>query len=219
MIDVALRCHGWVSKFIEDSLERPVRDIRLVVCTHDDPDHIGGVHALAKSAHASIGIPWASRKPHLKLLNNPIGPLVRFGTGFREAFRRRAFEMYVSRERNRRYELTGSTHWNEETHGFIPPEHRLKHRQRLKGFDNWRVLHTPGHSWDSICFFHEPTRSLVTGDTILGSGRKGRLVHPAIYDDPRALRRTIDELRELEPLRVYPGHGSVFDGRDLLSHL
>jgi hypothetical protein len=31
----------------------------------------------------------------------------------------------------------------------------------------WEVIHTPGHTVDSICLYHRPTRTLATGDTVL----------------------------------------------------
>jgi len=220
VIDVALRCDGWVLRFVEEQLGRTVSDISLVVCTHDDPDHIGGVHALARAAGAQMGIPHASKRPHLKFLNNPLGSAYKFATGFREAFRPRSREMYNNRDRLKRYEHVPNHHLNNPVnHRFVVPEHRLKHNNLLNGFPNWSVLHTPGHSWDSICFFHEQTRSLVTGDTVLGSGKKGHLVHPAIYDNPGDLQKTLIRLQQLDPRTVYPGHGSIFDGEDLLSHL
>lgn len=36
----------------------------------------------------------------------------------------------------------------------------------LSGFE-FRVIYTPGHTIDSICLYHEPTETLLSGDTIL----------------------------------------------------
>lgn len=32
---------------------------------------------------------------------------------------------------------------------------------------NWEVIHTPGHTVDGICLYHQPTRTVATGDTVL----------------------------------------------------
>ena len=114
VIDVAARCDGWVVRFIEEELARPISDVELVVCTHDDQDHIGGIHALARAAGANVGIPYASRRPHLKLLNNPLGPIFKIGTSFREAFRRRSRDMYANAERNQRYKFIQNHHLNKD---------------------------------------------------------------------------------------------------------
>ena len=68
-----------------------------------------------------------------------------------------------------------------------------------------KVLHTPGHSRDSVVFEYPPDRALFTGDTLfvdcIGFCRSRRKM-------AASLRR----LRELpDDLTVYPGHdyGSV----------
>lgn len=220
IIDVAMRCDGFVLKHIKQEMNLSICDVRLVVCTHDDPDHIGGVAALAKSCHVTSAIPYASRRPHIKLYRNPTGPFVRTITSVREAFRERSREMYANPDRDARYQHVQNIHLDEPaTQRFVTPQRRLKNGMRLDEFPDWEVLHTPGHSWDSICFFHHPSRSLVTGDTVLGSSRKGLLVHPSIYANPVALRKTLRKLRRLQPRSVHPGHGSVFAGEGLLDHL
>ena len=218
--DVAMRCDGFVLDFIVRELKHKVSSVALVVCTHDDPDHIGGVTPLARACHAIAAIPHASKRPTLKFYRNPIGPMVKIATTFGEAFRSRSRNMYMNKERNQRYEHIHNHHLDEPAaQRFVLPKLRLIDKARLDGFPNWEVVHTPGHSWDSVCLFHHPTASLITGDTLLGSGSKGRLVHPAIYDNPVAMRRSVEKLRRLKPRTVYPGHGSIFSGDDILNHL
>ncbi len=219
VIDVALRCDGFVIRYITEELGRSPEDVDLVVCTHDDPDHIGGVAAMARSCAAVAAIPHAAKRPYLKFLNNPFGPMVKIATSMREALRPRSRQMYMNADRDKRYQFVhnhilqdGDTK-TQKLHG-----QRLRDGRLLKGFENWKVLHTPGHSWDSVCFFHEPSKALVTGDTLLGSGTLGRLVQPSIYADPIAMRRTMEKLKSLKPITVYPGHGSVFSGEHILDH-
>jgi|TARA_B100001964_G_scaffold157344_1_gene172824 glyoxylase-like metal-dependent hydrolase (beta-lactamase superfamily II) len=220
VVDVAMRCDGYVLEYIREKLNRPIFDVSLVVCTHDDPDHLGGVVALARSCHAISAIPHASKRPHIKLYRNPFGPMVKIVTATREALRERSRDMYLNKERDARYHHVHNHHLAEQkAQRFVLPKQRLSHGKKLQGFDNWEVIHTPGHSWDSICLFHSPSGSLFTGDTLLGSGSKGRLVHPAIYDSPGHLRHTLRRLKRLRPKTVYPGHGSVFSGEQILDHL
>lgn len=220
VIDVAMRCDGFVLKFISDNLKRDIQDVGLVACTHDDPDHIGGIVPLARACHANSAIPHASKRSGLKLMRNPLGPMVKIATATKEVFSERARNMYLNPERKSRYEHVPNLHLEDEhAQRFVLPKSRLTHGMLLPGFPDWKVIHTPGHSWDSVCFFHGPSRSLMTGDTLLGSGQKGHLVRPAIYDNPRAMRHTIKLLRDLEPRTAYPGHGSVMHGESLLAHL
>jgi glyoxylase-like metal-dependent hydrolase (beta-lactamase superfamily II) len=101
----------------------------------------------------------------------------------------------------------------------LQEDYRLKHRQSLPGFDDWQVLHTPGHSWDSCCYYHQASGSLLSGDTLLGSGKQSRLVLPSIYSNPLQIRRSLRRLRQLQIRAVYPGHGSVIEGEQLIERV
>jgi len=218
--DVAIGCDGYVLRHIEQELGYDVHDIHLVVCTHDDPDHMGGVLRLAQSCRAISAIPYASKRTHLKLLRNPLGGVVRTATMFGEMFRPRAFDMYLSKERSARYQHVTNHLLDEEgRRDYAPRRVRLMDGAHLPGLPDWKVVHTPGHSWDSVCFYHESSGSLITGDTLLGSGTRRELVHPAIFDSLTQRRNTMRKLRELNLSNVYPGHGSIISGENLLEHL
>ncbi|MFJ6568768.1 MBL fold metallo-hydrolase [Streptomyces sp. NPDC091292] len=75
-----------------------------------------------------------------------------------------------------------------------------------------RVVPTPGHTSDSLCFHLPADRAVLTGDTILGRGTTV-VAHP----DGR-LGDYLDSLRRLRSLTVddgvhtvLPGHGPVLD--------
>ena len=72
-----------------------------------------------------------------------------------------------------------------------------------------RVLATPGHTSDSLCFHlpqDGPHGSVLTGDTILGSGT-------TVLDYPDGTLRdyleSLDRLERLGPATVLPAHGPV----------
>ncbi|MGQ0534731.1 MAG: MBL fold metallo-hydrolase [Methanobacteriota archaeon] len=65
-----------------------------------------------------------------------------------------------------------------------------------------RVLHTPGHQPDALCFLVE--NRLFTGDTLF-VGECGRTDLPG--SDPEAMWASLGRLSRLDPkLIVYPGH-------------
>jgi glyoxylase-like metal-dependent hydrolase (beta-lactamase superfamily II) len=71
-----------------------------------------------------------------------------------------------------------------------------------------RVLHTPGHTSDSVCFevWDGTTHAVLTGDTILGRGTTV-VAHPDGQLGPYldSLRR----LRTLDDVMLLPGHGPL----------
>jgi glyoxylase-like metal-dependent hydrolase (beta-lactamase superfamily II) len=71
-----------------------------------------------------------------------------------------------------------------------------------------RVIHTPGHSDDSVCLWMPEQGTILTGDTLLGarsSGVMGTLSE--LLDSLERLRELVGE-REVLAL---PGHGPAFD--------
>jgi glyoxylase-like metal-dependent hydrolase (beta-lactamase superfamily II) len=79
---------------------------------------------------------------------------------------------------------------------------------------NLRVIHTPGHTPDHVCFFLEPDGLLFTGDTVLGRGTS--IVNPP-EGDMSAYLSSLQHLRRLGARSIYPGHGPVvFDATEKL---
>jgi glyoxylase-like metal-dependent hydrolase (beta-lactamase superfamily II) len=77
-----------------------------------------------------------------------------------------------------------------------------------------RVLATPGHTSDSVCFHlpqDGPHGSVLTGDTILGAGT-------TVLDYPDGTLAdylgSLDRLERLGPATVLPAHGPVLPALD-----
>ncbi len=215
VMDVAVRCHAYVLGFIEQELERNIQDVELVLCSHDDPDHMGGVRKLAALCNARIAKPHYAQAHRKKIFYDPAGMLVRAVTALREGARGRAWDMYFNPKRGQRARQEPRyRHVSDNARSGsaqITGEMRLKHRQTLPDFDDWLVLHTPGHSWDSCCYYHAQSGSLLTGDTLLGSAKQARVVVPAVYSNATQMQASLKLLRELDIRAVYPGHGSVIN--------
>jgi glyoxylase-like metal-dependent hydrolase (beta-lactamase superfamily II) len=77
-----------------------------------------------------------------------------------------------------------------------------------------RIIPTPGHSPDHLCFFDEASGDLFCGDLVrLG----GSIVIPASKGgDVRQYLASLQRVRELGPRRLLPGHGPVVDDPDAL---
>jgi glyoxylase-like metal-dependent hydrolase (beta-lactamase superfamily II) len=68
------------------------------------------------------------------------------------------------------------------------------------------VVAAPGHTPDHLTFHEARSRSLFTGDAVLGRGTS--VIDPP-EGDLAAYLRTLRRLRELSPRTIYPGHGPV----------
>ncbi|WP_240506101.1 MBL fold metallo-hydrolase [Thermoactinospora rubra] len=72
-----------------------------------------------------------------------------------------------------------------------------------------RVYGTPGHSFDSLCFWIEADRAMLTGDTVLGRGTTVIAPDGNLADYLRSLDRLRATAESLEAEALLPGHGPV----------
>ena len=93
-------------------------------------------------------------------------------------------------------------------HADLPSVDRpLVHEEELRLTDaRIRALHTPGHTWDHVCYFLVEERSIFAGDLVAGAG--SLVVGPGRGELAASLR-SLALLADLEPLVIFPGHGPV----------
>ena len=86
-----------------------------------------------------------------------------------------------------------------------PPTNTLAHGDDLK-VRNGKVLHTPGHTQGSLCFYFEQDKLICTGDTLF-AGSIGRTDLPG--GNPAQILQSLKEIVMVLPedTRVIPGHG------------
>ncbi len=78
------------------------------------------------------------------------------------------------------------------------------------GGANVAVLGTPGHSPGSLCYWHEGTGTLFSGDTVFAGGGIGRFDFPD--GDVRVLYESILRLERLPVRALHCGHGPSVAG-------
>ncbi len=86
----------------------------------------------------------------------------------------------------------------------------------IPGLPGWQLLEAPGHSPDGICLFHPEGGLLVAGDVVLNfcGGEWNRATH-----DPQLFARTVARARKLEVQALFPAHGPILVGQDLMQRL
>ena len=72
---------------------------------------------------------------------------------------------------------------------------------------HWRVLHTPGHTPGSVCFYNEYEKALISGDTVFYQSY-GRTDLPG--GDEAQMQKSLSKIFSLaKDTLVYPGHGAL----------
>ena len=83
----------------------------------------------------------------------------------------------------------------------------LAHQEQLRLVDvTLRALHTPGHTWDHVCYFLEQERAVFAGDLVAGAG--SLVVGPGRGELAASLR-SLALLADQQPTTLYPGHGPI----------
>jgi glyoxylase-like metal-dependent hydrolase (beta-lactamase superfamily II) len=77
------------------------------------------------------------------------------------------------------------------------------------GDDTLRAVHTPGHAPDHVCFWHDESRTLFSGDLAV----KGTTVYiPSnLRGDLADYLASLERVLALNPARLLPGHGPVIE--------
>jgi glyoxylase-like metal-dependent hydrolase (beta-lactamase superfamily II) len=82
------------------------------------------------------------------------------------------------------------------------------------GDETLSVLHTPGHSPDHLAFWHEPSRTIFTGDLVVQGSSV--MIHWSAGGDLSQYMASLERLLALEPRRLLPAHGVEIDNPRLL---
>ena len=174
-----------VVKLVE-AIGRSAQDVRHILVTHADIDHVGGLSGLVKRTGAAVYASAAS-EPYLRDHTNP--PHVPFPM------------------------RTLSSVINFFFRGSVAVQHRIADGDVLAIAGGIRVIATPGHTADHMSYFWERERVLFTGD-LFNNWNGLALTPPRITWDQEAARRSARRVLELDPAVMCMGHGVVWRAAD-----
>jgi glyoxylase-like metal-dependent hydrolase (beta-lactamase superfamily II) len=96
----------------------------------------------------------------------------------------------------------------------------------VPGFEEWRWIHTPGHTIGHVSLFRAHDRVLVAGDAFVTTKQESLLAvatqRPELHGPPAyfttdwdAARNSVERLAALRPIVVATGHGRPMAGPDV----
>lgn len=158
-----------VKSFIEEKLNRPITDLRLVLVTHAHPDHSGGASFFQK-----MGIPIAGNELSNLWYAGPTG-LITWIVDI--------FLTFVVASKIRKSKVYQNVLFPRK----INFDFKLNDGDKLPIFLDWEVLSTPGHTASDISLFHSKTKTAYIADNLI-STRQGiikpyPLTYPLLYKD------------------------------------
>jgi ribonuclease/clavin/mitogillin len=100
--------------------------------------------------------------------------------------------------------------WPDRDARYPVPWEPLADGERIRaGDDELVAVHTPGHAPDHLAFWHEPSRTVFSGDLVLLGGT---VVIPASFGGRLAdYLHSLQRVRTLRPVRLLPAHGPAIE--------
>lgn len=174
-------------------IEEAITGIPVILCTHGHFDHIGS-HRYFQQKGAKV---MAHPDEFMNLEN--------FEEQWRIGFEQFRNDCAIAPElRSTFLENNGEP---------VKADVVLRNGQLLN-FDDClvEVIHTPGHTSGSLCFYLPKQGALITGDTIMGSKIYWSM---PILTDPKNYIKSMKRLQGLTVEKVYGCHDDVFSGKYL----
>ena len=212
VVDLGLPSHVAEVRAVLHGLGGDLADLGAVVATHGHTDHVAGIPTLATSTPTAVPVLLPQTVAGFLDGTTPLR-----SPGPREIARILPVLADQPRDLGALRDLAPLT----KEIGYdgrairMPLEEPgwLADGDRLPGAPAWEVVHAPGHTDDSTCLYHEPTRTLISGDAVLSVG--GRAWCNPEKVDPERSAATEDRLRALDVDHLLPGHGRPLTGRAL----
>ncbi len=166
-----------ILNYLQNVLKGKPEDIKTIVLTHHHMDHTGSLYELKKITNAEV----AAYKDDVDIISGekPSSDPI--------------YMRFVSRL------MSTFTSYK-----FIKPDIGLQENDMV---DNYRVIHTPGHTPGSIALYNSDNGVIFVGDTLTYDGNKVGGPPSFLINDREALKKSVKKISDFNPRIMLSGHG------------
>jgi glyoxylase-like metal-dependent hydrolase (beta-lactamase superfamily II) len=166
-----------ILNYLQNVLKGKPEDIKTIVLTHHHMDHTGSLYELKKITNAEV----AAYKDDVDIISGekPSSDPI--------------YMKFVSR-------LMATF----TSYKFIKPDIGLQENDMV---DNYRVIHTPGHTPGSIALYNSDNGVIFVGDTLTYDGNKVGGPPSLLINDREALKKSVKKISDFNPRIMLSGHG------------
>lgn len=182
-----------IEDFITKTMNRPMSDLKLIVSTHMHPDHAGAAPFL----HQKYNIPIASYF-EADLWYKGFG-------GFLQQKLDIFLASYVVRKKKtlkKKFAFPRK----------LNADYLLKENDVLPFFEDWKIIHAPGHTSHMMVLYNQSEKILYAADVLLRLNGKCQLPFPV--ELKKYGKQTLLKLADLDVDTMLLAHGGICENLD-----
>jgi glyoxylase-like metal-dependent hydrolase (beta-lactamase superfamily II) len=174
-----------VQRFFEDTLKRPLRDLRIVVVTHMHPDHAGCAHYFRAATGCKI-VSANKTSQWYQGIQGRLSHLMDIGLAYWVANKMKRPKRNI---------------WYSP---YLQADYHVNDGDSIPEFDEWCAFETPGHTDRDLSVMHMPSKRIYVADLIVRVKRE--LSPPFPVHIPHLYKASLKRLASLKPNSVLMAH-------------
>lgn len=187
LVDTGMPDNEGMIELILNQAGRRLKDIRHILITHADPDHVGSLGEIVEKTGASV---YASAASADYIRNRTIP---------------QHLPMLIQAIRVMQTKLIEN---------LAEVDNVVSDYETLDLAGGIQVIPTPGHTPDHVCYFWQREKVLFAGDLIGNVNYELGVSPDSVTHDKEALYQSVQRVLRLNPQVICPAHGEVWLAKD-----
>lgn len=199
LIDTGLEGRNHLENIIEQFTDNGIlySNLDTIILTHQDFDHIGGLHGILESFEKSVEVYFHEAEKSYIIGDTEL--IKSKGKTMPSLIKLLIKKLHIDKAEEK------------TDHSDIKVMRLLHHGDVLDFAGGIDVIHTPGHTPGNICLYHSHSKTLIAGDTLNITDGKLTGANPLFTPNMGQATRSIERLTDYDIEKIICYHGGLFE--------